>query len=59
MIDDCIVCIRVLGNCIMKEVVFYYDVVCLFVYMVSRFIEGVVSWNGVKILWKFVFLGNI
>ena len=36
----------------MKEVVFYYDVVCPFAYMASRLIEGVASRNGAKILWK-------
>ena len=42
----------------MKEVVFYYDVVCPFAYMASRLIEGVASRNGAKILWKPVLLGN-
>ena len=42
----------------MKEVVFYYDVVCPFAYMASRLIEGVASRNGAKILWKPVLLGK-
>lgn len=43
----------------MKEVVFYYDVVCPFAYMASRLIEGVASRNGAKILWKPVLLGGL
>ena len=42
----------------MKEVVFYYDVVCPFAYMASRLIEGVANRNGAKILWKPVLLGK-
>lgn len=42
----------------MKEVVFYYDVVCPFAYMASRLIEGVARRNGAKILWKPVLLGK-
>ena len=52
--------IRIQGSIrenIMKEVVFYYDVVCPFAYMASRLIEGVASQNGAKILWKPVLLG--
>ena len=43
---------------IMKEIVFYYDVVCPFAYMASRLIEGVARRNGAKILWKPVLLGK-
>ncbi|XP_078380491.1 uncharacterized protein LOC144663421 [Oculina patagonica] len=43
----------------MKEVVFYYDVVCPFAYMASRLIEGVARRNGAKILWKPVLLGGL
>lgn len=46
------------ANYTMKEVVFYYDVVCPFAYMASRLIEGVASRNGAKILWKPVLLGK-
>ena len=42
----------------MKEIVFYYDVVCPFAYMASRLIEGVARRNGAKILWKPVLLGK-
>ena len=42
----------------MKEVVFYYDVVCPFAYMASRLVEGVANRNGAKILWKPVLLGK-
>ncbi|KAJ7392756.1 hypothetical protein OS493_010411 [Desmophyllum pertusum] len=43
----------------MKEVVFYYDVVCPFAYMASRLIEGVARRNGAKIMWKPVLLGGL
>ncbi|XP_068686388.1 uncharacterized protein [Montipora foliosa] len=43
----------------MKEVVFYYDVVCPFAYMASRLIEGVARRTGAKIQWKPVLLGGL
>ena len=42
----------------MKEVVFYYDVVCPFAFMASKLIEGVARRTGAKIHWKPVLLGK-
>ena len=42
----------------MKEVVFYYDVVCPFAFMASKLIEGVARRTGAKIRWKPVLLGK-
>lgn len=43
----------------MKEVVFYYDVVCPFAFMASKLIEGVARRTGAKIHWKPVLLGGL
>lgn len=43
----------------MKEVVFYYDLVCPFAYMASRLIEGVAQRTGARIQWKPVLLGGL
>ncbi|XP_073256647.1 uncharacterized protein [Porites lutea] len=43
----------------MKEVVFYYDVVCPFAFMASKLIEGVARRTGAKIRWKPVLLGGL
>lgn len=43
----------------MKEVVFYYDVVCPFAFMASKLIEGVARRTGAKIRWKPVLLGKV
>lgn len=45
--------------CTMKEVVFYYDLVCPFAYMASRLIEGVAQRTGARIQWKPVLLGKL
>ena len=42
----------------MKEVVFYYDVVCPFAFMAGKLIEGVARRTGAKIQWKPVLLGK-
>eukprot|EP00112_Aurelia_sp_Birch-Aquarium-sp1_P010167 Seg2185.3 transcript_id=Seg2185.3/GoldUCD/mRNA.D3Y31 product="Glutathione S-transferase kappa 1" protein_id=Seg2185.3/GoldUCD/D3Y31 len=43
----------------MKEVVFYYDVICPYAYLASRLIEGVADAAGAKIKWRPVLLGGI
>lgn len=43
----------------MKEVVFYYDVVCPFAFMASKLIDGVARRTGAKIRWKPVLLGGL
>ena len=43
----------------MKEVVFYYDVVCPFAFIASKLIEGVARRTGAKIRWKPVLLGKV
>ena len=40
----------------MKEVVFYYDVVCPFAFIARKLIEGVARRTGAKIRWKPVLL---
>ena len=40
---------RLLG---MKEVVFYYDIVCPYAFMASKLIEGVARRTGAKIQWN-------
>ena len=42
----------------MKELVFYYDIVCPFAYMTSRLIESLARRNGAQIRWKPVLLGE-
>ena len=43
----------------MKEVVFYYDVVCPFAFIARKLIEGVARRTGAKIRWKPVLLGKV
>ncbi|CAH3106479.1 unnamed protein product [Porites lobata] len=43
----------------MKEVVFYYDVVCPFAFIARKLIEGVARRTGAKIRWKPVLLGGL
>ena len=47
---------RLLG---MKEIVFYYDVLCSFAFMDSKLMEGVARRTGAKIRWKSVLLGKV
>ena len=42
-----------------KEVIFYYDVVCPFAYMASRYIERLGQKTGASIQWRPVLLGKI
>ena len=42
----------------MKELIFYYDVVCPFAYVASRLVEGLAVRNNVKLIWKPVLLGE-
>ena len=41
-----------------KEVIFYYDVVCPFAYMASRYIERLGQKTGANIQWRPVLLGK-
>ena len=41
-----------------KEVIFYYDVVCPFAYMASRYIEQLGQKTGAHIHWRPVLLGK-
>ncbi|XP_048588563.1 uncharacterized protein LOC5511679 [Nematostella vectensis] len=43
----------------MKQVVFYYDVVCPFAFMASKFIEGLAKQTQAEIVWKPVLLGGL
>ena len=43
----------------MKEIVFYYDVVCPFAFMANKLMEGVARRTGAKIRWKSVLLGKV
>ncbi|EDO39954.1 predicted protein [Nematostella vectensis] len=43
----------------MKQVVFYYDVVCPFAFMASKFIEGLAKRTQAEIVWKPVLLGGL
>ena len=42
----------------MKELIFYYDVICPYAYLASRLIEGIADAAGAKIRWKPVLLGR-
>lgn len=42
----------------MKEITFYYDVVCPFAYMASRLVEGVAARSGATVKWTPVLLGE-
>ena len=42
----------------MREVVFYYDIVCPFAYLASRLVENLGRRNGAKIKWRPVLLGK-
>ena len=42
----------------MKELIFYYDVICPYAYLASRLIEGIADAAGAKIRWKPVLLGS-
>ena len=44
---------------VMKEIVFYYDVVCPFAFMANKLMEGVARRTGAKIRWKSVLLGKV
>ena len=43
----------------MKEIVFYYDVVCPFAFMTNKLMKGVARPTGAKIRWKSVLLGKV
>jgi len=43
----------------MKELVFYYDVVCPFAYAASRVIERLANRLNAEIVWKPVLLGKV
>ena len=42
----------------MKELIFYYDVICPYAYLASRLIEGIADAAGARIRWKPVLLGD-
>jgi 2-hydroxychromene-2-carboxylate isomerase len=43
----------------MKEITFYYDVVCPFAYVASRLIERLAERNAASIRWTPVLLGEL
>ena len=43
----------------MKEITFYYDVVCPFAYVASRLIERLAEKNAASIRWTPVLLGEL
>ena len=42
----------------MKEITFYYDIVCPFAYVASRLIERLAERNAANIRWTPVLLGK-
>jgi len=42
----------------MRELIFYYDVVCPFAYVASTLVERLALRNNVKLVWKPVLLGE-
>ena len=43
----------------MKEITFYYDIVCPFAYVASRLIERLAERNAASIRWAPVLLGEL
>lgn len=43
----------------MKEIIFYYDVICPYANLASKLIEEVARRNGAKLIWRPVLLGGI
>ena len=42
----------------MKEIIFYYDVICPYANLASKLIEEVARKNQAKLIWRPVLLGN-
>ena len=42
-----------------KEIIFYYDVICPYAYLASKYIESIAKRNCAKLLWRPVLLGGI
>ena len=40
-----------------KEIIFYYDVICPYAYLVSKLITDVAKHNGAILRWRPVLLG--
>ena len=48
-----------MASAMVKEFVFYYDVICPYAYLASRLVEDVAGRTGAVIKWRPVLLGRV